>query len=411
MLTHVLVLLPRPDTIRAERETRGTLGRLERAAPRVVDEAHQDGVVKRDAQVLHDKAVASFTVATTAFNSPIDTGRVTQVLLGLQHAFEMLLKAALVQHGAKVFNQATGRSDGFETCLGKAIGHAAIRLSDDDAGTLRAIDAMRDDEQHWFNDVSEQLLYRYARAAVTLFDELLERAFKERLANHLPERVLPISTEAPQELTLLLDKRSSKQITDLLKPGRRARDKARARIRTLLAMEAHEDPDTKVSSKDVDRVERGIKAGKDRAEVFPKLEGLSTDHTGSDLRVQVHFTKAAGAPVRFVSGATEDAAGIREVDLQKKYHWSAKELSDKLTMTGPRSAALRIHLGVDTDPVCFHDFVFGRSKHRAYSDNAFTRMRDAKSQVDLKAIWAGHGSHSETRHSPCAVDGCMAAAA
>ena len=54
-------------------------------------------------------------------------------------------------------------------------------------------DVLRDDEQHWFNDVSEGLLYLHARAAVTLFDELLFRAFKERLADHLPTRVLPVS--------------------------------------------------------------------------------------------------------------------------------------------------------------------------------------------------------------------------
>lgn len=52
--------------------------------------------MKRDVQILHDKAVASTTVATTAFNSPVDTGRATQVLLNPQYAFEMLLKAALV---------------------------------------------------------------------------------------------------------------------------------------------------------------------------------------------------------------------------------------------------------------------------------------------------------------------------
>jgi len=45
--------------------------------------------------VLHNKAVASLVTAMTAFNSPVDTGRTTHVLLHLQHAFEMLLKAAL----------------------------------------------------------------------------------------------------------------------------------------------------------------------------------------------------------------------------------------------------------------------------------------------------------------------------
>lgn len=58
-------------------------------------------------------------------------------------------KAALVQAGKSVFDQATGRSVGFERCIGLAIADATINLAEADAGTLRAIDAMRDDEQHW----------------------------------------------------------------------------------------------------------------------------------------------------------------------------------------------------------------------------------------------------------------------
>lgn len=119
--------------------------------------------LKNEAKVLRRKALSSLRTATTAFNSPHDEGRTTQVLLSFQHAFEMLLKAALVQNKVKVFDRKLGRSIGFEECVKKAIGNAAIRLSEDDAGTLRAIDAMRDDEQHWFNLVSEHILYLHAR--------------------------------------------------------------------------------------------------------------------------------------------------------------------------------------------------------------------------------------------------------
>jgi hypothetical protein len=49
----------------------------------------------------------SITVATTAFDSSHDTGRVTQVLLSLQHAVEMLLESALVQHDSKAFDKKT----------------------------------------------------------------------------------------------------------------------------------------------------------------------------------------------------------------------------------------------------------------------------------------------------------------
>jgi hypothetical protein len=168
----------------------------------------------------------------------------------------MLLKAGLVQAGVSVFDSKTSRSLGFERCVSLAMGDDTIKLSEADAGALRAIDAMRDDEQHWFNEVPEQLLYLHTRAGVTLFDDLLQRAFGDRLADHLPVRVLPVSADPPQDLAIVLDDEYS-QIAALLRPGRRARHQARARIRTLLAMEAHVEPEARVSSKDVDRVERG----------------------------------------------------------------------------------------------------------------------------------------------------------
>ena len=226
--------------------------------------------LRQEARVLKRKALTSFITAAEAFNSPRDDGRVTKVLLHLQHAFEMLLKAALVQAGKQVFDQATGRSIGFERCIGLAMSDATIKLSEADAGTLRAIDAMRDDEQHWFSVVSEQLLYLHVRAGVTLFDDLLQRVFGERLAGLFPDRVLPVSADPPQDLALLLDD-EYQQIRELLRPGRRARHDARARIRTLLAMEAHVEPETRVSSKDVDRVEKGIRSGDPRDTVFPRL--------------------------------------------------------------------------------------------------------------------------------------------
>lgn len=106
------------------------------------------------------------------------------------------------------------------------------------------IDALRDDEQHWFNEVDEGLLYLHNRAAVTLFDDLLSRAFGERLAEHLPHRVLPVGVEPPQDFQTLVD-REYARIRELLKPGRRARTQARGRLRALLAMEAHVHPDTR----------------------------------------------------------------------------------------------------------------------------------------------------------------------
>lgn len=143
--------------------------------------------------------------------------------------------------------------------------------------------------------MSEGLLYLHARASVTLFDDMLLRIFKQKLADHLPTRVLPISTEAPDDFLFLVD-REYDNIAALLKPGRRARAEARARIRALLALEAHVTDDAKVSDSDVNGVEKGIRDGKTREQVFPRLGQVGTDVTGGGLTVEVRFT-SGGMPV------------------------------------------------------------------------------------------------------------------
>lgn len=124
--------------------------------------------LRQVARTLKAKSFTSLRTAVVTFNSPVDDGRTTTVLLHLQHAFEMLLKAGLQQGRTRVFDKRSGRAIGFERSIALAQQSARIKLTDAEAGTLRAVDAMRDDEQHWYNDVSEGQLYLHIRAAVTL---------------------------------------------------------------------------------------------------------------------------------------------------------------------------------------------------------------------------------------------------
>lgn len=103
--------------------------------------------MRREARQLKVKAVASLRRAAQAFNSLDDVGRVTTVLLHAQHAFEMLLKAVLVERRQKVFDPKTGRSIGFDRALNLV--RQELNLSSDVTGTLRTLDALRDDEQHY----------------------------------------------------------------------------------------------------------------------------------------------------------------------------------------------------------------------------------------------------------------------
>ena len=347
--------------------------------------------LRQSARILKGKALASVRASVIAFNGLDDDGRVTNVLLRMQHAFEMLMKAALNQQGVTVFDKKSGKSIGLDRALNLAQNDPKIKLTNDEAGLIRTVDAMRDEE--------------HVRAAVTLFDDLLDRVFGERLASHIPRRVLPIGAEPPQDFQLLVDE-EFERVRELLKPGRSMGAQARAQIRTLLAMEAHSDPDTVVSDKDVTRVVKGMSEGKSREQVFPKLGGVSANLSGEGVELEVRFVKSGGMPVTYVSDGA-DASAVRVVDLQKKYHLSKSDLAKKLGVTEPRATALRRHVGADTNPDMSNTFHMGKVRYLGYSDNAHKAMLAARDDLDMDEIWKAHRPTNQPV-PPCTQPGCAA---
>lgn len=358
---------------------------------------------------LKRKAVASLRTTITAFNALDDDGRVTTVLLHLQHSFEMLLKAALDKNKVPVFDKRSERSIKFEFSVRKAQETEGIKLTDEEAGTLRVIDAWRDAAQHWYLVLDEALLYLHVRAAVTLFEELLSRVFSEPMADHVPARVLPISAEPPQDVQLLVD-REYERVAQLLGPNKRGRGEAQARIRTLLAMEAHNDADAgEIRQADVRRVEKAVRQGSTREQTFPKLATVASDISGEGLTVQVKLVKSGGLPMTYVSdGTSGNAAGIRLVDLEKKFYMGAFDLADRAGITRNKAAALRRHLGLDAnDDVHSHRFVHGSQKLMRYSDNALRKMKAALEEYDLEQIWSAHRTARKGHVTPsCTQPGC-----
>jgi hypothetical protein len=157
-------------------------------------------------------------------------------------------------------------------------------------------------------------------------------------------------------------------------------------------MEGHVTDDVRVSNKDVGRVERAIRSGLTRERVFPRLTALKTTVDGEGLSLKVHFTKVGGAPVQFKADPEADAAAIREVDLQKKFHWGAQALAKKLGLSTPKAKILRDHLGIDEDEDCRHVFVFGRLRLQRFSDNALVKMQEALKTIDIDELWRNRQS-------------------
>lgn len=341
--------------------------------------------LKRDARTLKASAMASLRRGMEVFNSHDDQGRTESVLLHLQHSSEMLTKALLVQKAHAVFDKEKGTSIGLDKALKIAIGNGWI--NDTQAGAIRAIDAMRDQAQHWMIVVAEDALYINARALITTLDEVLQEHFDDTLADNLPLRVLPLSTHPIPDFDLLVN-REYEQIAELLAPKKRARDEARGRMRALLAMEAHVSDNVSVSERDLDRIERAIKADTPIAQVFPRLMTLASDVAGEGPTIRVRITKKEGPPVRFVAGDDpEAAAAIREVDLQKKYYLSPQQLADRLELSTNRTKALRDLLAIDVDPKNVMVFEFGSQKHPRYSDNALRTLQENNTPDILERAW------------------------
>lgn len=229
--------------------------------------------------------------AIGAFNGIDDDGRQSTVLLHLQHAAEMLLKAGLSEKKVRVFDSRSGRSIGFERCLALASQHLSVTA--DQAGTLRTIDALRDDEQHWLGQIGEELLFMHVpRATVDVLDDVMKRVFGEGLADNLPDRALPITTAPLDDFDVLVD-RQYRQITDLLQKGRRRTPEARALVRGLLALEGQAAEDVLVSERDVNRIVQGVRAGKQVEDVFPRLRSVATSTMGTGVNITVRSSRKA----------------------------------------------------------------------------------------------------------------------
>jgi hypothetical protein len=154
-------------------------------------------------------------------------------------------------------------------------------------------------------------------------------------------------------------------------------------------MEALVTDEVEISEKDIDRIEKGVKAGKELGKVFPRLITVSTTISGDGVTLKVHFSKKEGAPVRYIGGDDPtEAAAVREVDLRKKFHMRASDLARALKLTEPKSKALRWHLGIDDDNNCCHVFEFGKSTFPCFSDNARNRMKKALDEgVKMDEVW------------------------
>ena len=198
--------------------------------------------MKREARILHSKAVDSLVLAVDHFNRAWDRGRAEAVLIMLDRAFELILKAIIIHRGRSIRSRSrTGITIGFDHCLRKCLSETGVKcLSEDDGVALQSLNALRDAAQHYMIEVCEDQLYVYTQAGITLFQRLTKDVLSLPLHTTIPSRALPVCADPPKDLASVFDIEFA-QIKRMVVPGSRQRMDARARLRSLAVLQSSLD--------------------------------------------------------------------------------------------------------------------------------------------------------------------------
>ncbi|MEO1987639.1 MAG: DUF3644 domain-containing protein [Martelella sp.] len=349
--------------------------------------------MKKEVRQLREKAINSLVLAIEHFNRPWDRGRTEAVLILLDHSFEMLLKATIRQRQGKIRKPREKQTIGFDACVRKGLTEASLRfLTEEQALTLQSINGQRDAAQHYLVDMSEHQLYFYAQAGVTLFRDVHDDVFEEKLLIRLPERVLPVSTTAPKDLVTLFDNEID-EIKGLLAPGKRKKMDAVAKARSLAVLESavkgdYEQP----SDGELEKVCKRLAEGEAWPSVFPGVASINITAENDGPSLSLRLTKNEGTPVHLLkegegAGAVVAVRRVNELDF---YSLGAAQLAKKVGLTTPKSRAVVDHLNIRDDPDCFKKITIGGITHPRYSPKAIKRIQQALEGEPIDEIWAAH---------------------
>lgn len=348
--------------------------------------------MKKEARTLLEKSVNSLVLSIECFNRPWDRGRTEAVLIFLDHAFEMLLKAALLHRGDSIWEKGQSQTIGFDPCVRNGLTGRFKFLSNEEALLLQAINGLRDAAQHHLVDISEQHLYIQCQAGLTLYGTLTERVFSIHLKTKLPDRVLPVSSRPPTDLVALFGNEVTK-IEELLQPGKRRRLEAMARLRGLAIVDsAMRGEKLQPSGRVLSKLAARVSAHTPWESIFPGVAAINITASGHGPSFDLKITKKDGIPVYLVPEGTPGATtvAVKRVDELGFYNLSHTDLARNLGITKPRLVAMIRYLRIQDDPDCYKLIVLGGTKISRYSRHALSRIRAALDTVDMAEVWSQH---------------------
>ena len=354
--------------------------------------------MKRETRHLLSKAVNSLILCVEHYNRPMDRGRMDFVLILLDHAYEMLLKAVIIQRGGKIHKPGEHQTISFRECLGKALSEKRVRfLTTDQERQIRALNGLRNAAQHYLLDLSEQHLYIHVQSGFTLFRDIYRATFGTDLNTHLPDRVLPISTIPPTDISAVFEDDMT-EIQRLLKPGKRQRVEAMAKLRALAIVDrAMHGEDLQPTDSLLEKCGKAIANGQEWQDAFPGAATIQLTTTGTGPSLDLRISKRDGIPIRLVSEGTTDVAvvAVQKVDSLGFYNLGRDQVAKNLGLTGPKTSALVWYLNIKNDDDCFRRVTIGKTSFDRYSRKAIGRIQDELPSLDLGDVWEEYKARTQ----------------
>jgi len=346
--------------------------------------------MKREANLLLEKACDSLVLSIELFNRPHDRGRVSSTLIHLDHGFEMLMKAAILHCGGRIRDKRAKETIGFDACVRRSLSDGTITyLTKEQALVMQTINGLRDAAQHHLLDISEGQLYVHVQSGVTLFRDLLKSVFDQELTCHLPTRVLPISTSPPTNLATLFESEVA-EVKKLLTPGRRRQVEALARLRPLAILDATiQGEKGQPSDADLRRIGKAVLQGNAWADVFRGVAAVEITADGTGPSLSLRLSKKEGIPIQLVAEGTPGASvvAVKRVDELGFYSLGAKQLAEKIGLTMPKAVAVVNYLGLRDRADCCKEFNLGKAVFKRYSQKAINSIKEALKKESADEIW------------------------
>jgi len=343
--------------------------------------------MKKEAKTLLDKAIDSLILAVEHFNSPWDCGRRDAVLILLDHSFEMLLKAALVNKNQKIKEKRKNETYGFDKCVRVAIANKII--TEDQALILQPINALRDAAQHYILELSEHHFYFHSQSGLTLFKDILNQNFGKDLASNMPKRVLPISTTPISDINTLFEN-ELEEVKRLLKPGKRRKQEAIAILRGLAIFDRAIQGEVGQPSRSyLNKIIEKIKGGHKLPNVFSGIAAIAITADGTGPSVSLRFTKKEGIPIHTVPEGTPGAAivALKRVNELDFYNLSTTQLAGKIGLTVPKTGALIWYMKLCENSEYFMEIKMGKTIFKRYSQKAIKAIEEKLPNTDMQVVW------------------------